>query len=114
MRVYVGNIAYTTTEDELRDLFAPFGPVDSVSIITDRETGRSKGFAFINIDGDINQITTQLNGAMLNGRALKVSEAQERQPRGGVNRGNGGGFRGNRGGNSGRGGFRGNRGGGGW
>ncbi|MEW6737078.1 MAG: RNA-binding protein [Acidobacteriota bacterium] len=116
MRVYVGNIAYTTTEEELRELFAPLGTVESVNIITDRDTGQSKGFAFVDIDGDINKVISQLNGVMLNGRAIKVSEAQERQPRGGGGRGGfgGGGGRGGYGGGGGggRGGSRGGGGGG--
>jgi cold-inducible RNA-binding protein len=98
MRVYVGNIPYTTTETDLRELFTPYGNVESVSIITDRDTGQSKGFAFVNVDGDINAITSQLNGTMMNGRALKISEAQERQERTGGGGGRGGGGGGGRGG----------------
>src|SRR5438552_4822024 len=112
MRVYVGNIPYSTTEDDLKELFTPFGVVDSVSIITDRDTGQSKGFAFVNVDGDINKITSQLNGAMMHGRALKVSEAQERQPRAGGGGGGGGGRGGRGGGGGGRGGYGGGGGGG--
>ncbi len=103
MRVYVGNIAYSTTEDDLRELFAPYGSVDSVNIITDRGTGQSKGFAFVDVDGDINKITNQLNGTMLKGRALKISEAQERQPRSGGGGGRGG--HSGHGGGGGRGGY---------
>ena len=116
MRVYVGNLAYSTTEEDLRELFEPFGTISSVSMITDRDTGQSKGFAFVDLDGDINKITSQLNGTMLGGRALKVSEAQERQPRsGGGGRGGYGGGGGGRGGygggGGGRGGYSGGRGG---
>jgi len=125
MRVYVGNLAYSTTEEEIRELFEQFGTISSVSMITDRDTGQSKGFAFVDLDGDINKITSQLNGTMLGGRALKVSEAQERQPRsgGGSGRGgyggggrdnyggSGGGRSGNRGGRGGYSGGRGGRGG---
>ena len=107
MRVYVGNLAYSTTEEEIRELFEQFGTISSVSMITDRDTGQSKGFAFVDLDGDINKITSQLNGTMLGGRALKVSEAQERQPRSG-----GGGGRGGYGGGGRGGGYSGGRGGG--
>lgn len=78
MRVYVGNIAYTTTEDQLRQLFAQFGMVSSVNIATDRETDRPKGFAFVDVEGDLDEIIEGLNGTIWNGRALKVSQARER------------------------------------
>jgi len=94
MDIYVGNLPYSATEDEITELFAAFGPVDRVKIITDRETGRSKGFAFVTL-GDQSQIDAAveaLNGHDFGGRALRVnaSEPKERKPFGG---GGGGGYR---------------------
>lgn len=95
MNIYVGNTAYTTTEDGLRDLFAEFGDVAEARIITDRETGRSKGFGFVEMpDGSSAQAAIDaLNGKEIDGRALTVNEARPREerPRGG---GGGGGGRG--------------------
>jgi RNA recognition motif-containing protein len=94
MDIYVGNLPYSATEDEISELFASYGPVDRVKIITDRETGRSKGFAFVTL-GDQAQIDAAveaLNGQDFGGRALRVnaSEPKERKPFGG---GGGGGYR---------------------
>jgi RNA recognition motif-containing protein len=119
MDIYVGNLPYSATEDEISELFASYGPVDRVKIITDRETGRSKGFAFVTL-GDQAQIDAAveaLNGQDFGGRALRVnaSEPKERKPFGGG--GGGGGYRpgggggGYRPGGGGGGGYGGNKGG---
>ena len=76
-KVYVGNLSFQTTDTELNDLFAPFGEVESVSIITDRDTGRSKGFGFVAMSDDgAEKAISQLNGTEFNGRALTVNEAR--------------------------------------
>ena len=110
-RIYVGNLSYQTTEADLSDLFEQVGQVESVNIITDRDTGRSKGFAFVEMnDEDAEKAIAQFNGTEVNGRSVTVNEARPREERGGGR----GGFGGNRGGGGGgRGGFGGNRGGGG-
>lgn len=106
-RIYVGNLSYQTTEDDLADLFGQIGEVASANIITDRDTGRSKGFGFVEMGNeDADKAIAQLNGRELNGRALTVNEARPREER------SGGGGRGGHGGGGGRGG-RGGRGGGG-
>lgn len=93
-KLYVGNIPFSATEDELRDLFEAHGSVESVNVITDRETGRPRGFAFIEMDeGSADAAIQALNGTDMGGRALRVNEANERRPGGG-----GGGGRGGRGG----------------
>jgi|SRR5215472_10376640 len=94
-RIYVGNLSYHTTENDLTDLFAQVGEVASANIITDRDTGRSKGFGFVEMEGeDADKAIAQLNGSELNGRALTVNEARPREERSG-----------NRGGRGGRGGY---------
>ena len=76
-KIYVGNLSFQTTENDLNDLFAQFGEVESVSIITDRDTGRSKGFGFVAMNDDsAEKAISQLNGTELNGRALTVNEAR--------------------------------------
>jgi RNA recognition motif-containing protein len=88
MRLFVANIAFTTTEDELERLFAPYGSVDRVQIITDRDTGHSRGFAFVEMP-DATQAQAAiagLNGTSLGGRPLTVNEAREREDRGGPRR----------------------------
>ena len=83
-RIYVGNLSFQTTEDDLKDLFGQAGPVDSVRIITDRDTGRSKGFAFVEMgDGAAEKAIAQLNGKELKGRTLTVNEARPMEPRSG-------------------------------
>src|SRR5687767_12432575 len=91
-RLYVGNLAFSTTEDSLKNAFAEFGEVSEVKLIIDRETGRSRGFAFVVMaTGEQAEAATQrMHGAMLDGRALRVNEAQERNGGGG----GGGGFSG--------------------
>jgi RNA recognition motif-containing protein len=106
-KIYVGNLSYQTTETDLTSLFEQAGQVDSVSIITDRDTGRSKGFAFVEMGNeDADKAIAQFNGAEVNGRALTVNEARPREDRsGGGGRGGYGGNRGGGGGGRGRGGF---------
>ncbi len=83
MDIYVGNLPYSTTEDELRDLFVEFGEVVRVNIITDRDTGQSKGFAFIEMptQSEAEAAVGALNESNLKGRTLRVNEARPRQPR---------------------------------
>lgn len=83
MNIYVGNLPYTATEDELEALFAEHGPVVRVNIISDRETGRSKGFGFIEMTNqpDGEKAIEALDGADLQGRSLKVNEARPREER---------------------------------
>ena len=101
-RIYVGNLSYQTTENDLTTLFEQAGQVDSVSIITDRDTGRSKGFAFVEMSTeDADKAIAQFNGTEINGRALNVNEARPREDRSGNRGGYGGrnsGGRGDRGG----------------
>jgi RNA recognition motif-containing protein len=110
MKLYVGNLSYNTTEDELRELFGAHGSVTSVAIIMDRETGRSKGFGFVEFgsDEDGKAAIAALDGKESGGRALKVNEARPQGGGGfgGGGRSGGGGGRENRGGGGGRGGWR--------
>ena len=89
-KLYVGNIPFSATEDELREMFERHGSVSSVNVITDRETGRPRGFAFVEMDeaSAADAAIGALDGSELGGRSLRVNEAQDR--RGG---GDGGGFR---------------------
>ncbi|HVZ73465.1 MAG TPA: RNA-binding protein [Polyangia bacterium] len=89
-RLYVGNLSYDTTELTLRDTFGPIGKVVDAKIVMDRESGRPRGFAFVEMSSDqeAQQAIQQLNGRELDGRAVTVNEAQER---GGGSRGGGGG-----------------------
>nr|ANY58056.1 RNA-binding protein [uncultured bacterium] len=103
-RLYVGNLSFNTNAETLGDAFAQFGDVTEVKVVTDRETGRSRGFAFVSMadaNGARNAIA-QMDGTMLDGRSLRVNEAEERQQNGGG--GGGGGGRGPRGGGGGGGG----------
>jgi len=116
MKIFVGSLPYKVEEADLQELFAAYGEVSSVKIITDRETGRSKGFGFIEMaDDEAGQKAIDgLNGTDIGGRTIAVSQAEERKPSAGGSRGGGGyggGGGGNRGGGGGYGG--GNRGGGG-
>ena len=80
--LYVGNLPYQTTEDELKELFEEYGEVNSAKIITDRETGRSRGFGFVEISEESAQkAIDSLNGTNFGGRNLKVNEARERKPK---------------------------------
>ena len=100
--IFVGNLDYDTTEDDLRSMFEAHGPVEGVRIMTDRDTGRSRGFAFVEMtnDPDADRAIAELNGADLRGRALNVNEARPKPDRAGGGRfgggggaGGGGGFR---------------------
>ncbi|HJW13057.1 MAG TPA: RNA-binding protein [Thermoanaerobaculia bacterium] len=94
MKLYVGNLSYDTSEAALRELFTPFGEPESARVITDRDTGRSKGFGFVEFADDAQATAAMgaLNGKEVNGRALTVNEARPRNESSG-----GGGFRGGRG-----------------
>ena len=83
LKIYVGNLSFQTTEDTLRDLFAAHGQVDSAAIITDRDTGRSRGFGFVEManDGEARTAIEALNGQDFDGRTLTVNEARARAPR---------------------------------
>ncbi|MFN2514721.1 MAG: RNA recognition motif domain-containing protein [Pyrinomonadaceae bacterium] len=116
MKLYVGNLSFQTSSEDLQQLFAQAGTVESATVVEDRDTGRSRGFGFVEMaskeEGE--KAIQQFNGSDLNGRNLTVNEARPREDRG--NRGGGGGrggFGGNRGGGGGRGGFGGGGGGGG-
>jgi cold-inducible RNA-binding protein len=117
-KIYVGNMSYDTTESGLRELFSTHGEVTSVSVITDRDTGRPRGFAFIEMASDTaaTAAIAALDGQTIDGRALKVNEARPRESSGGGGGygggggrrgGGGGGDRNRRGGGSDRGGDRG-------
>jgi RNA recognition motif-containing protein len=107
VKLYVGNLSFNTTNQDLNDLFGEIGPVESANVVEDRETGRSRGFGFVEMtskeDGD--KAIAELDGKEVDGRTLKVNEAKPREDRGG--RGGGGG------GGRGRGGYGGGGGGGG-
>jgi RNA recognition motif-containing protein len=100
-KLYVGNIPWTMTEDQVKAYFSTIGEVKSVNIITDRETGKSRGFCFVEME-NADEAITQLNGKDYEGRPLKINEAKEREPRSG---GSGGGGGGKGGGGYGRGGY---------
>ena len=99
-KLFVGNIPHSTTEAELRSLFEPHGAIEQVSIVTERETGRSRGFAFVEMtdSGEAEKAIAALNGTDLGGRALNINEARPKTDRGGDR----GGFRGGRPGGGGR------------
>ena len=114
MKLYVGNLSFNTTNQDLNDLFGAIGTVESTNIIEDRETGRSRGFAFVEMSSkaDGENAIAQLNGKEVDGRELKVNEAKPQENRGGGGRGGYGGGRsggGNRGGYGGGGGYGGSR-----
>jgi RNA recognition motif-containing protein len=80
--IYVGNLPFSASEDEIREMFAAFGAVQSVKLINDRETGRPRGFGFVEMDEQgAQKAIDALNGADMGGRALRINEAQERAPR---------------------------------
>ena len=110
-RLYVGNLSFDTSADALRELFGALGEVTDVHLVTDRETGRPRGFGFVTMgsEQDAAKAISETNGKMVDGRALRVNEAEERAPRGGGGgrggySGGGGGGRGgsDRGGGGGR------------
>jgi RNA recognition motif-containing protein len=94
-RLYVGNLSFHTTEDGIRDAFVGCGDVGEVKIITDRETGRSRGFGFVTMADEKGARTaiSKMDGFQLDGRALRVNEAEAREQRGGGGGGGGGGGR---------------------
>ena len=109
MKLYVGNLAFQTTSQELQDLFAQAGTVQSANVIEDRDTGRSRGFAFVEMSSNAEGAAAidQFNGKELGGRLLKVNEAKPRESRNGSSdrrfgQNRGGYSGGNRGGNGGR------------
>ncbi len=86
-KIYVGNLPWSTNEAELNDLFSAYGNVHSAAVVSDRETGRSRGFGFVEMDAeDADKAINALNGHEVGGRALRVNEAQERPRRSGPNR----------------------------
>ncbi|MCR9216632.1 MAG: RNA-binding protein [bacterium] len=110
MKIYVGNLPFSSSENDVRDLFAEHGQVSDVAIIMDRDTGRPRGFGFVEMpsDSEASEAINKLNGYDLGGRQLNVNEAKPREDRGG-----GGGRGGYGGGRGGGGGYGGGRGGGG-
>jgi RNA recognition motif-containing protein len=94
--IFVGNLSFSATEDAVRSMFEQYGTVERVSIVTDRETGRAKGFGFVEMtsDAEAERAISSLNGQELDGRNLTINEARPREDRGG----GGGGYRGRSGG----------------
>lgn len=92
MRIYVGNLGYDTTEEELREAFSEYGQVASVTVISDRETGQSRGFGFVEMpsQSEGQAAINAMNGRQLGSRELKVNEARPREERGGGGGGGGG------------------------
>ena len=107
--IFVGNLSFHTTEQNLRALFEQFGAVDRVSLVTDRETGKARGFGFVEMaqKSEAEAAIAALNGRDLDGRAINVNEARPKEDRGGAGGGGGGGYRGRSGGGGGGGGGRG-------
>jgi RNA recognition motif-containing protein len=93
--IFVGNLSFGATEDAVRSMFEAYGTVDRVSVVTDRETGRARGFGFVemSVNDEAERAIAALNGRELDGRALNINEARPKEERGG-----GGGYRGNGGG----------------
>jgi len=93
MNVYVGNLAYTTSGDDLREVFEAFGEVTSANVISDRDSGRSKGFGFVEMSDDAGarEAIEKLNGTEVDGRTITVNEARPREERSGGARRSGGG-----------------------
>ena len=94
LNIYVGNLSFDTNDDSLRTAFAAHGAVDSARVITDRESGRSRGFGFVEMpeSGEANAAMAAITGSMLDGREVNANEAKPREERGGGgNRGGGGG-----------------------
>lgn len=99
-KIYVGNFSFSMTEQELRSLFEPYGAIESASVATDRDTGRSRGFGFVSMpnDDEAEKAMAALNGRDSGGRALTVNEARPQAPRSGGGFRDGGGRGGDRGG----------------
>ena len=102
--IFVGNLSFGATEEDVRAMFEAYGTVDRVSIVTDRDTGRARGFGFVemSVNAEADQAISALNGRELDGRALNINEARPKESSGG----GGGGYRGKSGGGSGGGGGR--------
>lgn len=98
-KLFVGGLSWNTGDEELRQAFSEFGSVVEAKVITDRDTGRSRGFGFVtfNDGSEAQNAMRQMDGATLDGRTIRVNEANERAPRGGGGGGGGGGGRGGRG-----------------
>ena len=96
MNIYVSNLSFNVQDEDLREFFAPYGEVTSAKIITDRETGRSRGFGFVEMSDDAasRKAVAELDGATVEGRTIKVMEAKPKEDRPRSN--NGGGYRNNR------------------
>jgi cold-inducible RNA-binding protein len=96
--IFVGNLSFDATEDAVRTMFEAYGTVDRVSVVTDRDTGRARGFGFVemSVNAEADRAIAALNGKELDGRALNINEARPKEDRGG------GGYRGNGGGGGGR------------
>ena len=91
MKLYVGNLSYAVNDNTLRSIFEPYGAVESARVISDRDTGQSKGFGFVEMsDADGQKAMGALNGQELEGRALRVNEARPQEPRTGGGGGGGG------------------------
>ena len=89
-KLYVGNLPFTATDDSVRALFSKHGTVEKISLVTDRDTGRPRGFGFVEMsNADASRAMQALNGTEFDGRTLKVNEAQDRERSGGGNRGGG-------------------------
>jgi RNA recognition motif-containing protein len=90
--LFVGNLSFQTTEDELRSVFEPYGEITRLQVMTDRDTGRARGFAFVELsdDDEAAKAITELNGKELDGRALNVNEARPKPERSGPRGGGGG------------------------
>ena len=114
-KLYVGNLSFNTSNEDLQELFGQAGTVETVNVVEDRDTGRSRGFGFIEMSSkeEAQAAIEQLNGKEIDGRSLTVNEARPREERGGGGGGNRGGGGGGRGGYGGGGGNRGGGGGGG-
>lgn len=106
-KIYVGNLAFSVTDDELQQAFASFGTITSARVVMDKMSGRSKGFGFVEIEDDASADTAiqKMDGQTIGGRAVRVSEAKPQEPRTGGGGGGRGGFGGGGGGRSGGGGY---------
>ncbi len=93
-KLYVGGLPYSVTDDKLQEIFSPHGTVESARVITDRMTGRSRGFGFVEMSSqaEAEEATKNLNGTDLEGRSLTVNEAKPQQSRSGAGGGGGGGY----------------------
>ena len=98
-RIYVGNLPFRATEEQVRELFSQYGQVDAVAMITDRETGKFRGFCFVEMgDSEADAAIKALNNYQMDGRALRINEAMPRENHRGGGGGGGGGYGGSRGG----------------